>query len=49
MDYRDSVFLSVAEHLSFSKAAEALHISQPAVSRHIKELEQRYDASLFER
>ena len=49
MDYRDSVFLSVAEHLSFSKAAEALHISQPAVSRHIRELEQRYDASLFER
>lgn len=49
MDYRDSVFLSIAEHLSFSKAAEALHISQPAVSRHIKELEQRYDASLFER
>ncbi len=49
MDYRDSVFLSVAEHLSFSKAAEALYISQPAVSRHIKELEQRYDASLFER
>ena len=49
MDYRDNVFLSVAEHLSFSKAAEALHISQPAVSRHIKELEQRYDASLFER
>ena len=49
MDYRDSDILSVAEHLSFSKAAEALHISQPAVSRHIKELEQRYDASLFER
>jgi DNA-binding transcriptional LysR family regulator len=49
MDYRDSVFLSVAEHLSFSKASEALHISQPAVSRHIKELEQHYDASLFER
>ena len=49
MDYRDTVFLSVAEHLSFSKAAAALHISQPAVSRHIKELEQRYDTSLFER
>lgn len=49
MDYRDTVFLSVAEQLSFSKAAEVLHISQPAVSRHIKELEQRYDTSLFER
>ena len=49
MDYRDTVFLSVAERLSFSKAAEALHISQPAVSRHIRELEQYYDANLFER
>lgn len=49
MDYRDTVFLAVAEQLSFSKAAEIIHISQPAVSRHIKELEQRYDASLFER
>lgn len=49
MDYRDTVFLLVAENLSFSKAAEVLHISQPAVSRHIRELEQRYDISLFER
>jgi DNA-binding transcriptional LysR family regulator len=49
MDYRDTVFLLVAEQRSFSKAAESLHISQPAVSRHIKEMELRYDASLFER
>jgi len=49
MDYRDTVFLLVAEQRSFSKAAEALRISQPAVSRHIKEMELRYDASLFER
>jgi|GEM_PF-6311096 len=33
MDYRDEVFLSVAENLSFSKAAEELYISQPAVKR----------------
>lgn len=49
MDYRDTVFLLVAEQRSFSKAAESLHISQPAVSRHIKEMELRYDASLFDR
>lgn len=49
MDYRDTVFLAVAEHLNFSKAAEALCISQPAVSRHIKELEHRFDTNLFER
>ncbi len=42
MDYRDSVFMSVAENLNFSKAANDLNISQPAVTRHIKELEERY-------
>jgi len=49
MDYRDTVFLSVAENLSFSKAAEELFISQPAVTKHIKELENKYKISLFER
>jgi LysR family transcriptional regulator, transcriptional activator of the cysJI operon len=49
MDYRDSVFMAVAENLSFSKAANDLNISQPAVTRHIKELEERYKTSLFER
>ncbi len=49
MDYRDVVFLTVAEKLSFSRAAEALSISQPAVTRHIKEIEERYHTTLFER
>jgi len=49
MDYRDKVFLSVAEHLSFSKAAEDLNISQPAVTKHIKELEIKFNANLFDR
>lgn len=49
MDYRDDVFLSVAEKLSFSKAAEDLFISQPAVTKHIKELESKLSATLFER
>ena len=49
MDFRDSVFLAVAENLSFSKAAEELFISQPAVTNHIKELESRLNVSLFER
>jgi DNA-binding transcriptional LysR family regulator len=49
MDYRDTVFLSVAENLSFSKAAADLNISQPAVTKHIKELEERYKTNLFER
>ena len=49
MDYRDKVFLSVAENLSFSKAADELFISQPAVTKHIKELENNYNTAFFER
>ena len=49
MDYRDQVFLMVAENLSFSKAAEELFISQPAVSKHIKDLESKLNSALFER
>ena len=43
------VFLEVATHLSFSKAAKTLFISQPAISRHIKLLEEQYHFALFER
>lgn len=43
------VFIEVASHLSFSKAAKTLYISQPAISRHIKTLEERYNFALFER
>jgi LysR family transcriptional regulator, transcriptional activator of the cysJI operon len=49
MDYRDNVFLLAAENLSFSKTAEELFISQPAVTKHIKELEKKLNSSLFER
>ena len=49
MDHRDKVFLAVAENLSFSKAAEEMFISQPAVTKHIKELESRLNSTLFER
>jgi len=49
MDYRDEVFLLVAENLSFSRAAEDLFISQPAVTKHVKELESRLNIALFER
>lgn len=49
MDYRDTVFMAVAENLSFSKAAAELNISQPAVTNHIKELERKFNSGLFER
>lgn len=43
------IFLEVAAHLSFSKASKALFISQPAVSKQIKILEDQYKLALFER
>jgi DNA-binding transcriptional LysR family regulator len=42
-------FLSVYRHNSISRAADALHLTQPAVSRHIKVLEGRLGCKLFER
>jgi DNA-binding transcriptional LysR family regulator len=42
-------FLSVYRHNSISRAADVLHLSQPAVSRHIKVLEGRLGCKLFDR
>jgi DNA-binding transcriptional LysR family regulator len=42
-------FTVVAEHLSFSKAAEELHLAQPSLSRQIQRLEQRLNVRLLER
>lgn len=49
MDFRLRVFAAVARHLNFTKAANELHISQPAISKHIQELESTYAVRLFER
>jgi DNA-binding transcriptional LysR family regulator len=43
------VFASVARHLSFARAAEELHLTQPAVSMQVKELEAAVSLPLFER
>ena len=48
-DFRLKVFRSVARNLSFTKASQELYISQPAVSRHVQELEAAYRVQLFER
>lgn len=43
-----SVFEAVARHLSFSRAAQELHLTQPAVSMQIKQLEENVGTALFE-
>jgi DNA-binding transcriptional LysR family regulator len=48
-DRRLQVFHAVAKHLSFTKAAEALFMTQPAVTFQIKQLEEHFNTRLFER
>lgn len=42
-------FLAVADHLNFHRAAAALHLTQPALSRQIKQLEEAVGCPLFQR
>ena len=44
-----TVFRTVAQHLSFTRAAEALYLSQPAVAQQVKTLEQMLGLRLFTR
>ena len=43
-----SVFEAVARHLSYSRAAQEMHLTQPAVSMQIKQLEENVGMPLFE-
>ena len=42
-------FEAAARHLSFTKAGEELYLTQSAVSRQIKELEEQLGITLFQR
>ena len=48
-DLQIDYFLAVARHLSFTKAARELFVSQPAISRQILALEEELGYTLFER
>jgi DNA-binding transcriptional LysR family regulator len=48
-DRRLQVFHAVAKHLSFTKAAETLFMTQPAVTFQIKQLEEQLNTRLFDR
>lgn len=53
MDFMNTIqlecFIAVAEHLNFSRASEALRITQPAVSHQIQSLEEELNVKLFKR
>jgi len=42
------IFMAVARHHSYSRAAEELHLTQPAVSAQVRELERAVDGTFFE-
>ncbi|HHU06374.1 MAG TPA: LysR family transcriptional regulator [Clostridiales bacterium] len=48
LDFRHETFLTLSSCGSFTKAAEHLHITQPAVSQHIKYLEEYYGCKLID-
>lgn len=48
-NFRIRVFRTVAKHLNFSRAAEELLLTQPAVTQQIKALEDEFGVSLFDR
>lgn len=46
-DFRMETFLAVCRNLNYTKAAEELCITQPAVSQHIRHLEEYYGTRLL--
>ena len=47
--WRLKIFCKVVENKSFSKAADAINLSQPTISSHIKDLETHFNCRLIDR
>uniref|UniRef100_UPI0025DDB1E4 helix-turn-helix domain-containing protein n=1 Tax=Thomasclavelia sp. TaxID=3025757 RepID=UPI0025DDB1E4 len=47
LDFRIDTFLAVCKFMNFTKASQYLNITQPAVSGHIRYLEEYYQVKLF--
>lgn len=47
IDYRLLTFMDLHETMNYTKTAQNMNITQPAVTQHIKYLEQRYNVKLF--
>ncbi|NCB63995.1 MAG: LysR family transcriptional regulator [Clostridia bacterium] len=48
LDFRMETFLTVCKYLNYTRAAEALDLTQPAVTQHIQHLQTHYGVKLFE-
>lgn len=47
IDFRIDTFITVCNYMNYTRAAETLHITQPAVTQHIQYLENIYQTKLF--
>ena len=47
LDFRHETFLALCRIKNYTKTAEFLHMTQPAVTQHIKFLENYYNVKLF--
>ncbi|MFQ7450307.1 MAG: LysR family transcriptional regulator [Flavonifractor plautii] len=47
LDFRMDTFLAVCRHRNYTRAAEELNITQPAVTQHIQYLQSYYGVKLF--
>ena len=47
LDFRIDTFLEVCRFMNYTRAAQELNLTPPAVSQHIRWLEEQYQAKLF--